>query len=262
MSVSAKTTPLVSRLLTEIHSVAQLATIFFFGATLILNLPTPAQAANRTIVINEVDCHGNDWIELLNTSNQSVNISNWLLTDKKLSVTNALHIYRFPTGTVLPKKSRLVIEQSGLGDLKLPFGIGCQKGGTIRLGQPISPTSMLLIDELLVPITPSGVTFGRYPDGSLKTGFNLRTKNQVNKTALPRLLSPQTIRCSATKICKAKLTASGSGNFALVSKKSGIAISRGGAVVIETKRLKVSTFVLRISNQFGKTETRIKIILK
>ena len=167
----------------------------------------PANAATKTVVINEVDCHGNDWIELLNTSSESVDISNWLLTDKKLSVTNPLHIYRFPAGTVMAKKSRLIVEQTGVGDLQLPFGIGCLKGGVVRLGQPLSPTSMVLVDELTVAITPSGATFGRYPDGSAKTGLTLHSKNQPNKSAMPKFASPAATSCSRGKTCKVTLKA-------------------------------------------------------
>ena len=105
------------------------------AVTMAASIFGPANAATKTVVINEVDCHGNDWIELLNTSSESVDISNWLLTDKKLSVTNPLHIYRFPAGTVMAKKSRLIVEQTGVGDLQLPFGVGCLKGGVVRLGQ-------------------------------------------------------------------------------------------------------------------------------
>lgn len=223
---------------------------------------TPANAATKTVVINEVDCHGNDWIELLNTSNESVDISNWLLTDKKLSVTNPLHIYRFPVGTVMAKKSRLIVEQTGTGDLQLPFGIGCLKGGVVRLGKPLSPTSMVLVDQLVVGVTPSGATFGRYPDGSLKTGLTIHSKNQPNKSALPKLTSPATISCSRGKACKVTLKSPTTIKFSLASKTPGVTLTSKGLLTISARNLKAQTLRVGLRNQFGGATTTVKIVLR
>ena len=223
---------------------------------------TPANADTKTVVINEVDCHGNDWIELLNTSNESVDISNWLLTDKKLSVSNPLHIYRFPDGTVMAKKSRLIVEQSGVGDLQLPFGIGCLKGGVVRLGKPLSPTSMGLVDELTVAITPSGATFGRYPDGSVTTGLTIHSKNQTNKSALPQLTSPATISCARGKPCKVALKSQVTTKFSLASKNPRVTLTSKGMLTIPARYLKAQTLRISLKNQFGATTTTVKIVLR
>ena len=245
---------------------SQLVHVLKFGLAVALvisgSIFTPAHAGTKTVVINEVDCHGNDWVELLNTSNESVDISNWLLTDKKLSVTNPVHIYRFPACTVLAKKSRLVIEQTGIGDSKLPFGIGCLKGGVVRLGQPLSPTSMVLVDELTVAITPSGATFGRYPDGSAKTGLTLHSKNQPNKSAMPKFASPAATSCSRGKTCKVTLKAQNTTKFSLTTKNPGVTLTSKGVLTISARNLKPQTLRISLTNQFGTTKATVKIVLR
>lgn len=74
------------------------------------------QSNTNQIVINEImaantktvtdqDGEFDDWIELYNKSTESVDLSNWILTD---NATN-LDKYRFPSGTSIPPNSYLII---------------------------------------------------------------------------------------------------------------------------------------------------------
>lgn len=85
------------------------------------------QSSSNQIVINEimasntktaVDQNGeyDDWIELFNKSTDTVDISNWILTDNSTN----LDKYRFPAGTKIPPQAYLIIwadedgKQSGM----------------------------------------------------------------------------------------------------------------------------------------------------
>ena len=103
-------------------------------APVLLGTDVAQAAVSTTFVINEIDCRGNDWIEIGNRSSQSKSISGWLLSDKALDSTAPGHVYTFPAGTRIPAKGRLVVQQSGTGNKRLGFGIDCLKGGTIKLG--------------------------------------------------------------------------------------------------------------------------------
>ncbi|NBU31998.1 MAG: lamin tail domain-containing protein [Actinobacteria bacterium] len=222
----------------------------------------PASAAVPSIVINEVDCHGNDWIELLNKSNNSVDISNWLLTDKKLSVTNPVHIYRFPDGTLLSAGARLVVQQTGVGNLQLPFGISCAKGGIVRLGQPISPTSMILVDSILVPITPAGASFGRIPDATGAAQFTVPTKGKKNQSALPKFLAPKSVVCKAGRVCRIKLHTLNVKQFTILTKSTGATITKAGVLVIPARKLKSVSYLVNIANSYGSLTVKLRITTK
>ena len=125
-----------------------MATVLVSGMLLSVN---SAQAASTTIVINEIDCRGNDWIEIGNRTTKSINISGWFLSDKALDSTAPGHVYTFPAGTRIPAKGRLVVQQSGTGNKRLGFGIDCLKGGTIKIGYQNGST-ISEVDSVSVPL--------------------------------------------------------------------------------------------------------------
>ena len=210
-----------------------------------------AQASGLSVVVNEVDCHGNDWIELYNRSADSVDISGWILTDKKFSTTNLVHLYNFPAGTVLESHARLVIQQTGLGNLQLPFGISCLKGGVVRLGQPLSPTSTTLVDEFVVPVVPPNVTYGRVGDGSSAKEFTLSTKNKSNKTALPVVIGARSKVCQKKKSCVVTLRAAQTTKFQLVKNVAGVLLTKTGKLTISANQVQTRTLQIKLSNDVG-----------
>lgn len=76
------------------------------------NHTSPALGYNA-VVINEIVAHSDsatgDWIELHNTTNSSVNIGGWYLSDDK----EELKKYQIATGTLLPANGYLVFTQNG-----------------------------------------------------------------------------------------------------------------------------------------------------
>lgn len=61
------------------------------------------------LVINEIYASGEDWIELYNTLETSVNIGGYFVYD------NAAAKYQIPAGTTIPAKSFLVLICNDLG---------------------------------------------------------------------------------------------------------------------------------------------------
>ncbi|MBR5604851.1 MAG: lamin tail domain-containing protein, partial [Verrucomicrobia bacterium] len=61
-------------------------------------------ASNNTVTRNPIGDYS-DWIELYNTSEKPVNISNWYLTDTKSNLTKS----KFPAGTTIPAHGYLIV---------------------------------------------------------------------------------------------------------------------------------------------------------
>ena len=65
------------------------ALAMMMGATLVIpSVDTwKVQAADQTVVINEIESDdpngGNDWVEIVNTGSESVDLSGWFVTDDK-----------------------------------------------------------------------------------------------------------------------------------------------------------------------------------
>lgn len=69
-------------------------------------MPVSAASSGNTVFINEVESDdpngGNDWIEIVNTGDQAVDISGWFVTDDKgLERLTSNETKQFPDGTVL-----------------------------------------------------------------------------------------------------------------------------------------------------------------
>ncbi len=126
------------------------------GLLLALAFATSAQAA---VALNEVNCEGTDWVELVNTGEETVDLSGWLLTDDPLDAARADHRLVLAGGTTLAGQASLVLEKSASG---FPFGIKCGED-TIRLADG----GGALVDEVVVPaLAASTDTWGRYPNGT------------------------------------------------------------------------------------------------
>lgn len=133
------------------------------------NSLTPAVTSD--IVINEFlasngttqtdqDGEFDDWIEIYNKGNSSVNISNYRLTDDA----NDLTVFTFPSGTILNANSYLIVwadgdtMQAGLhADFKISTG-----------GENLYLTDSVLnfIDSIGFGNQTTDVSYGRFPNGT------------------------------------------------------------------------------------------------
>ncbi|RMD82483.1 MAG: lamin tail domain-containing protein [Candidatus Dadabacteria bacterium] len=113
-----------------------------------------------SVRINEFLAHsdpGVDWVELYNPTAQPVDIGGWFLSDRFDDLTR----FEIPAGTVIPAGGYLVFDETQIG-----FGLSSPCGDEIILsaGDGVSPTGPR--DYAEFGPTDSGVTIGRYPNGS------------------------------------------------------------------------------------------------
>lgn len=117
----------------------------------------------RHVVINEILSHSEgelpDVVELFNSSSQTVNISNWYLSD---DLGNPLK-YQFPANTTLAAGQYLVLEQGEFG-----FGLDGQFGDQLLLLAADNATGKpsYFADEQDFDATELNLTIGRWPNGS------------------------------------------------------------------------------------------------
>ena len=90
----------------------------------------------RGVALNEVNCTGTDWVEVINRGNAEVSLAGWLLTDDALDRVplRDSHRMRFGADAVLEPGARLVVSQ----------GRGASRSGsraaTTRCAWPTPPT--------------------------------------------------------------------------------------------------------------------------
>lgn len=108
------------------------------------------------LVINEIYASGEDWIELYNSLETSINIGGYFIYD------NAAAKYQIPSGTTIPAKGFLVLLCNDLGTgLNTNFKL-TSAGETVYLENAAGT----LIDRIEFPEISAGQTYGRYPDGT------------------------------------------------------------------------------------------------
>jgi len=122
----------------------------------------------RTILINELKCTPDAWVEIYNPSPLFVDIGGYFLTDDPADLTK----FRVADSTVMPAGGLAVFDKSDLGFLMPP------SGGRIML---ITPDSQTIIDSFTFGEQHLGMSYGRYPDGSDNWYFfQTPTKGQSN----------------------------------------------------------------------------------
>ena len=127
------------------------------------------------VVINEIDVHGRDWIELINTSEtESADLSGWILTDK---LDNPEHHYALPSGSILEPGEFLVIKEEKPEEGEPGFSYGIKSGETIHLINPEGITAA----EVVIGEIPDDITWGRYPDKTGSWQLTLPTQGDPNR---------------------------------------------------------------------------------
>lgn len=242
---------------TMMHTLARLVLSAAIVAPLV-GVPTTAHAASTTIVINEVDCHGNDWIEIGNRSTRTIDISGWLLSDKALNSTAVGHVYTFPSGTRIAAKGRLVIQQSGTGNAHLGFGVDCVKGGTIKIGYRNGST-LAEVDSVGVPPIAANTSYGRLPD--LTGGFaqTAPTKSAANYGVTPILTTSTAKKCVKGTTCKVTLSARNSPTYKLAKAMVGVSITSAGVLTVSSSKVATYKPSVVMTNSFGSTTAIITV---
>ncbi|MFM2412183.1 MAG: hypothetical protein RLZZ587_516 [Actinomycetota bacterium] len=220
-----------------------------------------AHAVSTTIVINEVDCHGNDWIEIGNRSTRTIDISGWLLSDKALNSTAVGHVYTFPAGTRIAAKGRLVVQQSGTGNLHLGFGVNCAVGATVKIGYRNGSTYPE-VDSVQVPVITTQTSYGRLPDLTGGFGLTTPTKNLANYGVKPILTSSTTKNCIRGRACTMTLSARNAPTYRLTTAMTGVTISSSGVLTVNSSRVATFRPSVVMTNSFGTTTVTITVNVK
>ena len=117
----------------------------------------PQAPAPASVVINEVESNGDDtdWVELMNTGDEAIDLSGYYLRDNDDSRTD-----RLVDGTVLAAGALMVLEGETATDPDFTFGLG--GADEVRLFAPDGVTSV----ASYAWVTHATVTYGRCPDGT------------------------------------------------------------------------------------------------
>jgi hypothetical protein len=84
------------------------------------NCTAPTVPGQTSVVINEINSSGNDFVELYNTGTSAVSLAGWVIQDN-----DASHAYVLPAGTTIAPGAYLLIEGDGsTAPLHLNFGLG------------------------------------------------------------------------------------------------------------------------------------------
>ena len=128
---------------------------------------------NSTIVADQ-DGEYDDWIELVNLTSSSIDISGYYLSDKRGNILK----WQIPVGTSIPGNGYLIIwadedsEQAGLhSNFKLS-----SLGEELLLSLPDGT----LIDELVYPGQSLELSYSRYPDATGPFRWQNPTYNKAN----------------------------------------------------------------------------------
>jgi hypothetical protein len=147
------------------------------AATLALACAAAAPAARADVVLNEVNCEGTDFIEVVNTSGAPTDISGWKLTDSALDLPSGdEHLYEFPAATEIPGNGDIVVERPA------DFGFGISCSDQIRLGDPAGTQ----VDSTVIGAPgAAGRSWGRYPNAAGPFMETLSTPGAANQPADP-----------------------------------------------------------------------------
>ena len=108
-----------------IRALCMLELVFMVSSPMQYAQVVNAAETENTVFINEIESDdangGNDWVEIMNTGDQEVNISGWFLSDdKELERLTDGSAWRIAEGTVLEAGAVLVLEDG----LNFDFGLG------------------------------------------------------------------------------------------------------------------------------------------
>ena len=157
-------------------------------------LVEPVLASDTSIVINEimasntstaVDNAGqyDDWIELYNRSANSVNVSNYVITDNEYNLTK----FQLAPGTTIPAGGYLIIwpdEDGSQGPLHANFKMSSSGEHLILLN-----SNGEVVDDVTFGVQQTDMGYARVPNGSGNFVIQGPTFNSTNTPALQAIFS-------------------------------------------------------------------------
>ena len=119
----------------------------------------PTSAHSSKVIINEVNCHGRDWVEIVNVTTSAMDLGGWYVADK---MGDSAHRYALPSGTQIQPGEHLVVRQEMYPEEGFPFGLKCsdEEVDTVYL----LDNEQAIVDRVTLSNVPYGITWGRLPD--------------------------------------------------------------------------------------------------
>ena len=110
-----------------------------------------APVAGAAVVLNEVNCEGTDWVELVNTGEAEADVSGWLLTDDPIDAAppRADHRFTLPAGSI-PASGSITFDKGSGG---FPSD---RADDSIRLADAAGAP----VDDVVVPALVAGTDTG------------------------------------------------------------------------------------------------------
>ena len=134
------------------------------SSTVLGGTPGEAPTVRAGVVVNEVLAHTDapqsDSIELLNTTDASINVGGWYLSDDS----DDLFKYQIPVGTEIAAGGYLVFDESDFNVSSTGFALSGSEGDQVYLS--VDAGVVLLQDAVEFDATFNGESLGRLPDGS------------------------------------------------------------------------------------------------
>jgi cysteine-rich repeat protein len=115
--------------------------------------PAPAGGVVINEAVHRTPDNTPDWVELYNTSDETIDLSGWTLTDDS----PATNFYVFPAGTTLAPDAYLLITRS-------TFGFGLSADDAVMLFNPEG--GRVDFADWVEGDAPEGSSFGRFPNGT------------------------------------------------------------------------------------------------
>ena len=158
--------------------------------------PQPEPSVKPTLVLNEINSSPDDWVELMNTGTETLDISGFELRDNSDD-----HRWRFPEGSTIAAGTLLVVDakSGGLiyddqaktfaeGTFESAIGIG--SGDSIRLydkdGNLLDEYSWT--EHASYDGDAAKASYGRYPDGTGAFRLTKETKGAANEYYAPAIV--------------------------------------------------------------------------
>ncbi len=115
--------------------------------------------ASNTKTIQDQDGEYDDWIELYNNSDATINLENYKLSDKL----DALDKWTFPAASIAPNSYLIIWADED----QLQAGLHCNfKLSASGESVALSDVNGTVLDQVTFPILGAEKTYGRYPNGT------------------------------------------------------------------------------------------------
>lgn len=130
------------------------------------------ETLSPTIVVNEILAHTDpplsDAIELFNSTEAAIDISNWYISDSKENYKK----YRIPSGTTIGTGSFISFNEAdfnnaGNANNPIPFALSSSKGDDLYLVETDGAGNLIrFVEHVEFDATANGEALGRWPDGA------------------------------------------------------------------------------------------------